>query len=344
METKENLTLFNPNSSGDYLFRGIYKHHIIILKEFDPAEHIVSFKSFKKQIISEYNLPYFKTYYFLSLEEKAEKEVKGVLKISIETKKSPSYNTNKNLAWLTISVLPKYRRQGLASSMLKNAFQKLKKENPRINKIFVVSNSKTGDLFLKAIGGKVVLKKEEKRLYMKDINFDKIKRWQILKNIDIKKIKITIAKNIPSEDIKKFCETYSELINSAPRGRVNEQANFTPQMLRYRKKYYKENGIINIILYLKYENKIVGITEIIYSKNQPNKIEQMITGINKNFRGKGLGKFIKSKMLFYIKNKFKKIDYILTQNADSNKSMNIINKKLGFKKFCNIKIFSIRLS
>ena len=74
------------------------------------------------------------------------------------------------------------------------------------------------------------------------------------------------------------------------------------------------------------------MTEIRYNRNdRPERVEQGLTGILKEFRGKGLGKWLKAQMILYVKENYSEVTYITTGNAEHNAPMMSINNRLGFK-------------
>lgn len=87
--------------------------------------------------------------------------------------------------------------------------------------------------------------------------------------------------------------------------------------------------------YLSFEEdgRISGITEIFSSEERLYKLEQGITGVRPEFRGRGIGKWIKAKMMQYIKKEFPDIDFINTGNATTNAPMLSINNRMGFKEY-----------
>ncbi|MHA2365813.1 MAG: GNAT family N-acetyltransferase, partial [Candidatus Hodarchaeales archaeon] len=60
---------------------------------------------------------------------------------------------------------------------------------------------------------------------------------------------------------------------------------------------------------------------------------QDLTGVKQEYRGRGLGKWLKSALLLRIRNEFPKVNIVTTGNATSNAPMLSINERLGFKKY-----------
>ena len=75
------------------------------------------------------------------------------------------------------------------------------------------------------------------------------------------------------------------------------------------------------------------MTEILYDPRDGHRILQELTGVRPEFRGRGLGKWLKGKMILHIKETYPKAQRIITGNAESNAPMLSINERMGFKKY-----------
>ena len=58
---------------------------------------------------------------------------------------------------------------------------------------------------------------------------------------------------------------------------------------------------------------------------------QHLTGVRSNYRGRGLGKWLKARMLFWAKDAYPEMRYVVSGNTDSNAPMLSINSRMGFK-------------
>ena len=77
--------------------------------------------------------------------------------------------------------------------------------------------------------------------------------------------------------------------------------------------------------------EISGLTEMRHNPNRKTMISQLLTGVQENHRGRGLGKWLKASMLLKIRETFPEVKTITTGNATSNAPMLSINNRLGFK-------------
>jgi GNAT superfamily N-acetyltransferase len=73
------------------------------------------------------------------------------------------------------------------------------------------------------------------------------------------------------------------------------------------------------------------MTEITYTPQQPHLIEQELTGVRQAYRGRGLGKWLKAEMLFFIRSEYPDARFVDTGNADHNAPMLSINQRMGFE-------------
>ncbi|HOJ85981.1 MAG TPA: GNAT family N-acetyltransferase [Elusimicrobiales bacterium] len=336
---------FFPELAEERLWELYFNHREKIILESDPDTVLPSREKWKRQIISEFKIPYFKKRIFNLFIKEINDEIPAIAIISAETDKSPSYESNKHILMLTLSVLPKFRRKGIAQNLIKYLIKIIKKDFPYVSEFITNTVTESGVKFIEKLGGKLSLETFENRLYLKDIDWDMVKRWKeegIRKNPDTT---IKTVLEIPEEDLIEFSKIYTEITNQTPHGEISITQNFTPELLRSREKEYKKNKALNITIYTKEKNNLItSVTEIVYDKDPGHMVYQMLTGVRNEFRGRGIGKWIKAEMLLHIKNNFNGIKYISTQNATVNEPMLHINNLLGFKKHLRVKIYEIKLS
>ncbi len=106
---------------------------------------------------------------------------------------------------------------------------------------------------------------------------------------------------------------------------------FDKAMQDFEEKITKFNMMM-VTCFAKDENsKVAGFTSVTMRTDRPNYANQLMTGILREYRGKGLGMRIKASMAIFIKNKFPKVNNISTINNHENRWMININEALGYK-------------
>ena len=137
--------------------------------------------------------------------------------------------------------------------------------------------------------------------------------------------------DVPEELIEEFCLLYTDTANQQPLGEYEGRTLLTPKDRRTQEERVKKKNIAWYTLISREANgEISGLTEVYFDNDKPYKIDQDLTGVKEQFRGKGLGKWLKAEMLLFVKENYPKIKYISTGNADSNIAMKSINERMGF--------------
>ena len=78
---------------------------------------------------------------------------------------------------------------------------------------------------------------------------------------------------------------------------------------------------------------LAGITEVTWEPDNPQILEQDQTVVFPQYRGKGIGRWLKAAMLKKILTDSPQVKFIRTENVDTNQAMLNINDQLGFKPY-----------
>jgi len=76
-----------------------------------------------------------------------------------------------------------------------------------------------------------------------------------------------------------------------------------------------------------------AMTDVFYAPHQPTYVWQGFTGVKPEYRGRGMGRWIKAAMLLYLRGRYEGLRWVVTDNAHSNSWMLAINEELGFSRY-----------
>ncbi len=99
---------------------------------------------------------------------------------------------------------------------------------------------------------------------------------------------------------------------------------------------YEKSGFLSYYYILFNEfNEMIAVRNVIINKSDPQRIhyDGGLTGVHKNYRGNGFGRYLKAKMFFHLLKKYPNFNMITTDTMPWNKYMYKINEEFGFKPY-----------
>jgi GNAT superfamily N-acetyltransferase len=242
------------------------------------------------------------------------------------------HEENKHIAQINIVVLKDYRRKSIGTELLKTAV----KEVLALNRTTIETgtNHDAGAAFLKHYGAQLTIEGSENRLDMADVDWDMMQSWIDEGPQRAPGVTIEEFDNIcPDEILDEYVEMFTEALNMQPLGEMESRAKIDRESWRKNEKRREETGQRNYAMYTKEaDGSISGLTDIYFDPRDGDRIHQGLTGVRPKYRGRGLGKWLKAKMIFHIRENYPEVEKIITGNAESNEAMLSINNRMGFKK------------
>lgn len=245
-------------------------------------------------------------------------------------KNNAEYATSGHIGQLSIIVLPKFRGNGYSKLLLKEIIRYAKLDG--IQKFQYFASNDNALRWSEKLGAKKGPVGGENRLKLDHVDQSLTKRWikeGEEKNQDVKLHHF--ISEIPENYLERFCDLYTETVNEAPDEGVEYTTVLTGDDRRKDEQYWKDNNqIMHVMVTEESNSELSGLTEVMKDQSNPFIIHQELTGVRSKFRGKGLGKWLKAKMIDYVLEAYPDAKIISTGNADSNKPMMSINERLGF--------------
>ena len=243
---------------------------------------------------------------------------------------------NRHLLQLELSVDKDYRRKGIGSHLLKTIVETA----DALERTLLITGTKdrvpAGEAFAKRIGAKAGLAAHVNRLDLNELDHALMQSWIDTGNQRAAEFELGLwDSTLPEDEIEVIAEMIS-VMNTAPRDDLAiEDWKLTPDQLREWEAFMKERGTQQRTYYARHKpsRELAGYTQLHYNPEDVNTAQQGDTGVMPNYRGHGLGKWLKAAMVQRVQQDFPQVRYIRTGNADSNAPMLAINQQMGFKPY-----------
>ena len=244
---------------------------------------------------------------------------------------SESYEGNKHLLQFDFVLLNEYRNNGIEKIVMKQIYDYAKENNHTV--LMSGTDDKEGKAFLNDIGAQIALSGVENRLNLEEVDWSMVETWVKEGPKRSPETKLMQVYSIPDDDIEQYCKVYTETLNQQPLGDLDvNDIVISPELNRHTEQQRAALGRKHLTFYTVEPNgDISGLTEMLFRPDRESMVDQLLTGVQEQYRGRGLGKWLKAEMLLTVKEEFPKAKIITTGNATTNAPMLSINDRLGFK-------------
>jgi GNAT superfamily N-acetyltransferase len=328
---------FKPKEVSDEFWEKYFTYLDTYSKFNNPDDPLPDRVSVMKRLKSD--RPHYLINNFLVVSPKSKIIGWGGFRTVLDT--SPEYDMNRHICSIGISVLPDYWRKGIGSSLLRKLVTEAQIHEKTILQIQATHDS--GRSFLKKYGATLSLEGSVNRLELDDADWDMMQSWV---DEGKKRNKGAILESFiecPEEILDEFTEMLTETTNMAPHGDIESRTYIDGALRREHEEHSKKLGNIHYTLITREKSgRITGMTEIYYNPGYKDRIQQNLTGVLQEFRGKGYGKWLKAHMILHIRDTYPEVRRIITGNASVNAPMLSINKRMGFKEHKSAEIYKFK--
>jgi GNAT superfamily N-acetyltransferase len=201
-----------------------------------------------------------------------------------------------------------------------------------------------GEAFLRHIGADPLFTSRENRLQLGEVDLDLVKRW--IDNGPVRAPGYSLVRlegPIPESLVEAFVDLAAVMEEAPVEGLDWEHEHLTVDKLRAREAGWaqRQRTIWTLVARRDPSGELAGYTQVLLQQDRPHAVIQNDTGVRQEYRGRGLGKWLKATMLRRIMTEAPHARYIDTGNAASNVPMIAINEALGFRPFQTHKVWQV---
>jgi len=227
-------------------------------------------------------------------------------------------------------VMQQHRRRGVGTALLAGLAEFMSQHDKTV--VSAKVRHPESHCFMEAIGAHARQRLVENRLRFCDVDWNDVAHWLEDFPADFKGLSWEVhAGRVPMETLAPLMEPLTRLINEQPLGTL-ELPRFRYELQGYRSWYadMDRRGGEHFLVLLRDGQKLAAVCDASWDQRFPDRMYQQLTAVEAPWRGQGLAKAVKARMLLLVRGRHPQVQAALTFNAQVNAPMLSINRRLGY--------------
>lgn len=246
------------------------------------------------------------------------------------------HNAKKRFTYLT----PYFVSENIDDTLLKMILIESLNFDPLSNYLTIQSKNSEYDYIGKRLKYEIITDQVYLELEIEKANKKVIGNWVKTYSKKFSNLTMKFYEEIPEELLKEFCKVFKEFLNDRPAN--SKRGIITVDKIRNaQKRERKLNYTSYRYLIFSEENKLIAMTNIQINKNEPKSMYQYMTGVLKEYRGLGLGKWLKGTMFKKLEKDFPELEIIQSDTNVENHGSKSLNYQIGYQQVSTLKEFKI---
>jgi mycothiol synthase len=254
-----------------------------------------------------------------------------------------SVTQNLHAAHANIMVHPEHRRAGVGRALAATVEQHARQHGRRLVTFMTSDRVPAAHAFAQSLGGEAALPMRQSQLMVEDVSAELLARWSTRPEADPYRLHVWTV--LPEDYLARAADLMG-VMNSAPRGDLDvEDWTITPEMIRGWEAMMVKEGEVCLTLAAEDTDTgtLAGYTQLFWHPQRASIAYQGATAVRPEYRGAGLGKWLKAAALRELPTSCPGTRSIRTNNADVNAAMLAINVQMGFLPYAAVTEWQIKL-
>jgi GNAT superfamily N-acetyltransferase len=327
---------FVPRAATPEEWRAYHRYLRLRAAEESPEDPVLEDDVRQRQLLTEW--PLFETHRVLAL---IEGEIAGSLAMWARRKGTPEYEAHAPFVGADAGVRRDCRRRGVAMVLLAAlaAFMRAG------GYVTATMSARVGDgtAYLDTIGAAEKHRAVENRLDLARADWAGLGRWEAVADEGSDELSWEIhAGRVPLDRFAELIPTLTAMVNSQPLGTLEiPPIRYEIEQIKAWYANMDAHGGDHVMALLRSGDDLVAVSEANWAADYPDRAFQNLTAVAPEWRGKGLAKAAKARLLRALRERRPEIVLLISVNAHVNAAILAINRQLGFVQHRDVRTYQI---